>query len=155
MSAAVYRLVIPGFPGPCWEQFDGQPGMEARADGKNARRARPGPRAVSRPGAPPDRRGRHRGINQTTNPVKGQLRRDLYELLERALQDAGITARHLEPHTDRGDGVLILIRPLDDVPKTLVLGRLMPILAALLVDAQRLGGLAGIAAAPEGRGPRW
>jgi hypothetical protein len=73
------------------------------------------------------------GSTKRTNPVKGQLRRDLYELLERALQDAGITARHLEPYTDRGDGVLILIRPHDDVPKTLVLGRLMPILAALLV----------------------
>ena len=36
------------------------------------------------------------GSTIRTNPVKGQLRRDLYELLERALQDAGITARHLE-----------------------------------------------------------
>ncbi len=74
------------------------------------------------------------GSTRRTNPVKGQLRRDLYELLERALQGAGITARHLEKHTDRGDGVLVLIRPHDDVPKTLVLGRLMPILAALLVE---------------------
>jgi class 3 adenylate cyclase len=74
------------------------------------------------------------GSTKRTNPVKGHLRRDLYELLGRALQSAGITARHLERHTDRGDGVLILIRPHDDVPKTLVLGRLMPILAALLIE---------------------
>jgi hypothetical protein len=74
------------------------------------------------------------GSTRRTNPVKGELRHDLYELLERALQAAGITARHLEPHTDRGDGVLILIRPHDDVPKTLVLGRLMPILTALLTE---------------------
>jgi hypothetical protein len=50
------------------------------------------------------------------------------------LQVTGITAGHLEPHTDRGDGVLILIRPHDEVPKTLVLGRLLPILSALLTE---------------------
>jgi hypothetical protein len=72
------------------------------------------------------------GSTKRTNPAKGELRRNLYELLERALEAAGIATRHLEPHTDRGDGVLILIRPHDDVPKTLVLGRLIPILTALL-----------------------
>ncbi len=74
------------------------------------------------------------GSTQRTNPAKGELRRSLYELLERALEAAGIAARHLEPHTDRGDSVLILIRPHDDVPKTLVLGRLIPILTALLLE---------------------
>jgi hypothetical protein len=49
-------------------------------------------------------------------------------------QGSGITARHLEPHSDRGDGVLVLIRPHDDVPKTLVLGRLIPILTAFLIE---------------------
>lgn len=74
------------------------------------------------------------GSTKRTNPVKGELRRDLYELLEQALEAAGITTMHLEPHTDRGDGVLILVRPHDDVPKTLVLGRLIPMLAALLIE---------------------
>jgi hypothetical protein len=64
---------------------------------------------------------------------QGELRRNLYELLEWSLQAAGITARHLEQHSDRGDGVLILIRPHDDVPKTVVLRRLIPELTALLV----------------------
>lgn len=72
------------------------------------------------------------GSTRRTNPDKGALRRSLYELLERALTAAGITAKHLEQHTDRGDGVLILIRPHDEVPKTLVLGRLIPMLTALL-----------------------
>jgi hypothetical protein len=74
------------------------------------------------------------GSTERTNPAKGELRRVLYELLDRALQEAGIASRHLEPHTDRGDSVLILIRPHDDVPKTLLLGRLIPMLTALLAD---------------------
>ena len=74
------------------------------------------------------------GSTERTNPAKGELRRILYELLEQALEVAGIAARHLEPFTDRGDSVLMLIKPHDDVPKTLVLGRLVPILATLLAE---------------------
>jgi hypothetical protein len=74
------------------------------------------------------------GSTERNNPAKGELRRILYELLDRALEAAGIGARHLEPFTDRGDSVLILIKPYDDVPKTLVLGQLVPILTALLAE---------------------
>jgi hypothetical protein len=74
------------------------------------------------------------GSTKRTNPAKGELRRTLYVLLERALEAAGITAKHRERHTDRGDGVLVLIRPHDDVPKTRVLGRLIPMLTALLIE---------------------
>jgi hypothetical protein len=74
------------------------------------------------------------GSTQRTNPVKGELRRVLYEVVDRALRAAGIAAKHLEQLTDRGDGVLILIRPHDDVPKTVLLGRLIPMLTALLVE---------------------
>jgi hypothetical protein len=74
------------------------------------------------------------GSTERTNPAKGELRRILYDLLDRALEAAGIGARHLEPFTDRGDSVLILIKPLDDVPKTLLLGQLVPILTALLAE---------------------
>jgi hypothetical protein len=74
------------------------------------------------------------GSTKRNNAAKGELRRYLYELLEQALKVAGITARHLEQHTDRGDGVLILIRPHDDVPKTVLLGQLIPMLVALLVE---------------------
>lgn len=74
------------------------------------------------------------GSTTRNNPAKGELRRVLYELIEHALEGAGISARHLEPHTDRGDSVLILIRPHDDIPKTTILTRLIPMLTALLID---------------------
>jgi len=69
-----------------------------------------------------------------TRPVQGELRRILHDLLGQALQAAGIGPKHLQPYIDRGDGVLILIRPHDDLPKTLVLGQLIPILTALLAE---------------------
>src|SRR5690242_3963466 len=74
------------------------------------------------------------GSTERTNLAKGKLRHFLYELLEQALEAAGIAARHLEPFTDRGDSVLVLIKPHDEVPKTLVLGRLIPTLASLLAE---------------------
>ena len=74
------------------------------------------------------------GSTRRTNPAKGELRRVLYGLLERSLRAAGIGPRHLEELADRGDGVLILIRPYDDVPKTVLLGRLIPTLTALLAE---------------------
>ena len=74
------------------------------------------------------------GSTQRTNPVKGELRRIMYALLYRALRAAGIGHEHLENPADRGDGVLLLFRPHDDVPKTLLLGRLIPKLAALLIE---------------------
>lgn len=73
------------------------------------------------------------GSTERTNLAKGRLRHFLYELLKQALEEAGIAAKHLEPFTDRGDSVLVLIKPHDEVPKTLVLGRLIPILAFLLI----------------------
>jgi hypothetical protein len=69
-----------------------------------------------------------------TNPVKGELRRVMYDLLGQSLEALAITGDHLEELTDRGDGVLVLIRPNDEVPKTVLLGRLIPLLAALLSE---------------------
>jgi hypothetical protein len=69
-----------------------------------------------------------------TNPERGELRRVLYALLDQALRLAGINAGHLEPMADRGDGVLILIKPYDDVPKTVLLGVFIPALATLLAE---------------------
>jgi hypothetical protein len=74
------------------------------------------------------------GSTTRTNPVKGELRRVMYDLLERALDAVPISSDHLEPLTDRGDGVLLLIRPDDEVPKTVLLDRLIPLLAALLTE---------------------
>jgi hypothetical protein len=72
------------------------------------------------------------GSTGRSDPVKGELRRALYELLDHALAETGIGAHHLERLTDRGDGVLILIRPYDDLPKTVLLSTLIPILTTLL-----------------------
>ena len=69
-----------------------------------------------------------------TNPVKGELRRVMYDLLGHALEAVAVTANRLEQLTDRGDGVLVLIRPHDDVPKTVLLDRLIPLLTAMLAE---------------------
>jgi hypothetical protein len=74
------------------------------------------------------------GSTMRTNPVKGELRRVMYDLLGHSLEAVAITGNRLEPLTDRGDGVLVLIRPHDDVPKTVLLDRLIPVLATLLTE---------------------
>lgn len=69
---------------------------------------------------------------QRTNPVKEELRQQVYRLLARALDAAGITDRYRDPFSDFGDGVLVLIHPADDVPKPVLLTRLIPALAELI-----------------------
>lgn len=69
-----------------------------------------------------------------SDAVQVELRRILYDLLGRALQAVGIGPKHLERFADRGDGMLILIRSHDDVPKEVLLSQLMPMLAALLAE---------------------
>jgi hypothetical protein len=74
------------------------------------------------------------GSTTRTNLVKGELRRIMYDLLWRSLEAVAVTANHLEQLADRGDGVLVLIRAHDDVPKTVLLDRLVPLLTTLLAD---------------------
>jgi hypothetical protein len=69
-----------------------------------------------------------------TNPVKEELRFQVYRLLHEAMRHAGIEAGHCDPCEDRGDGVLVLIHPVDEVPKSLLLSRLAPRLAQLLIE---------------------
>jgi hypothetical protein len=69
-----------------------------------------------------------------TNPIKEELRRLLYRLLERAMASAGIQERHCDPFEDRGDGVLALIHPADEIPKTLLFNPLIPVLSQMLSD---------------------
>ena len=73
-----------------------------------------------------------------TNPVKGELRRVMYDLLRHSLEAVAITGNRLEPLTDRGDGILVLVKPHDDVPKTVLLDRLIPLLATLLAEYNAL-----------------
>jgi hypothetical protein len=72
-----------------------------------------------------------------TNPIKEELRQEVYSMLEASMSVAGIRAAHCDPFADRGDGVLALIHPVDDVPKTLLLNPLVPALWQLLVDRNR------------------
>ena len=68
------------------------------------------------------------------NPIKGELRRMTYELFEAALRKAGIDSCHHDRFVDRGDGILALIRPVDQAPKAVVLNRAVPMLSRLLTD---------------------
>jgi len=72
------------------------------------------------------------GSTTRTNSAKAWLRTVMYELLEEALRGAGIAERHRDGLVDRGDGVLALIHPVDDVPKTALLSSVLPTLARLL-----------------------
>jgi class 3 adenylate cyclase len=85
---------------------------------------------------------RHRAIialdieQSTSRPdqVKAELRRKVYELFEQALRSAGIEQRCRDRFIDRGDGILVLIHPVDQVPKALLLNRVIPTLSQLLAS---------------------
>ena len=47
---------------------------------------------------------------------------------------SGIDSCHHDPFIDRGDGILALIHPVDEVPKALLLNRTVPLLSGLLTD---------------------
>ncbi len=73
------------------------------------------------------------GSTRRTNPVKEELREEVYRLVVKALHVAGIGSQFCDPFTDRGDGLLVLLRPTDELPKPLLFSRLIPVLASLLV----------------------
>ncbi|MBV9445574.1 MAG: hypothetical protein JO345_06725 [Streptosporangiaceae bacterium] len=85
---------------------------------------------------------RHRAIvaldieqsTSRTDTVKAELRSKVYELFDEALRSAGIHRRYRDPFIDRGDGILALIRPVDQAPKVLLLNRVIPAFSRLLVD---------------------
>ncbi|WP_344821906.1 hypothetical protein [Actinocorallia longicatena] len=59
-----------------------------------------------------------------TNPVKQEIRQELYRMTEQALAVTGIGDGDRWPFEDRGDGLLGLIHP--NVPKALLLTRFIP-----------------------------
>ncbi|QKG26871.1 LigA protein [Actinomadura verrucosospora] len=69
-----------------------------------------------------------------TNPIKEELRSQIYGQVKRAMASAGIEERWCDPFEDRGDGVLALFHPVDELPKTYLLSRLVPSLARQLAD---------------------
>lgn len=74
------------------------------------------------------------GSTRRTNPVKGRLRQVMYDLVEEALLACGIHEQHRDPLIDRGDGVLALIYPVNEVPKTVLFNAFVPMLSRLLVE---------------------
>jgi hypothetical protein len=68
------------------------------------------------------------------NPIKAELRHEVYRFLHTALAYARVEPEICDPFEDRGDGVLALIHPVDHAPKTYLLSRFMPELCRLLVD---------------------
>jgi hypothetical protein len=74
------------------------------------------------------------GSTTRTNTAKAALRADMYNLLEAALLECKITEDLREPFVDSGDGVLTMVRPVDGVPKTLLLRTFVPVLSAILAE---------------------
>jgi hypothetical protein len=72
------------------------------------------------------------GSTTRTNPARATLRQVMYEVLDEAFRVSGILEDYRHPLIDRGDGALVLIRPVDQVPKTLVLNTFIPALSDLL-----------------------
>lgn len=64
--------------------------------------------------------------------ARAALRQDMYDLLEAALLDCNITEDLREPFYDRGDGGVTLLRPVDRLPKTLLLHTFIPTLNEML-----------------------
>ena len=76
-----------------------------------------------------------------TNASRDQLRGRTRRLLETALTFAGIGPAYHELFGGPDDGLVALIRPADEVPKTLLLGAVVPALSRLIaaeVDAEPL-----------------
>ena len=69
-----------------------------------------------------------------SNPIKEQLRRHLYQMLDEGLAFAGVDEKHREQYEDRGDGVIALIHPVDEIPKCHLISRLIPSLNQALLD---------------------
>lgn len=69
-----------------------------------------------------------------TDMAKADLRYAMYDMLDNALCSSGIIPAYRDNFIDRGDGVLTLIRPVDQVPKTLLLNQVVPTLESLLCN---------------------
>jgi hypothetical protein len=72
-----------------------------------------------------------------TDPVKADLRDKMYGLFDEALRSAGIQTPRRDPFIDRGDGVLGLIRPVEQAPKAILLNHPIPTLNRLPYRPQR------------------
>jgi class 3 adenylate cyclase len=74
------------------------------------------------------------GSTGHTNLGRAWLRTEMYDLLRQALRKCRIADRHRDPLIDRGDGVLVLIHPVKQVPKTVLLTTFIPTLTRLIAE---------------------
>ncbi|AHH99607.1 hypothetical protein GCM10010174_18170 [Kutzneria viridogrisea] len=74
------------------------------------------------------------GSTTRTNPVRARNRQLMYELVEQALHLGGIAAEHRDEFHDLGDGVLVVIHPVPQAPKTVLLNTVIPTLRELLAE---------------------
>lgn len=74
------------------------------------------------------------GSTTRNNVTKGELREVMYDLLDQGMLHTGIAESHRETLIDRGDGILALIHPVDEVPKTIMLSDLIPTLSGLMAE---------------------
>jgi hypothetical protein len=74
------------------------------------------------------------GSSRHSDPTKAYLRRSMYKFVERALEAGGVARPHRDPFVDRGDGVLALVHPVDQAPKTVLLDAVVPRLSSLLAQ---------------------
>ena len=77
------------------------------------------------------------GSTRRTNPINEEPRGKVYRLVVEALCMTGIGNQPYNPFTDRGDGLLVLLHPVDELSKPVPL--VMPVRPA----PQPAAGLAG------------
>lgn len=74
------------------------------------------------------------GSTTRISTARAAIREDMYALFETALLECGITEDLRDPFYDRGDGLMMLLPPVDEVPKTLLLRTFVPALAVALEE---------------------
>jgi hypothetical protein len=78
------------------------------------------------------------GSTTRDNSAKLRMREAVYTLFTDAFVRNGITADDHDPFLDTGDGLVALLRPVDHLPKTLLLRSVAPTLGRLLDEHNRL-----------------
>lgn len=81
------------------------------------------------------------------DPVKAELRSKLYEVFDSALLAAGIRRHYRDRFTDRGDGILALIHPVDQAPTAALRRTAVPALSQVLTGYN--------ASLPRASRPQW
>lgn len=63
--------------------------------------------------------------SRRSNQAKARMRDTMYTLLDEALATGGVTEDLREPFFDRGDGVITLVRPVDGLPSSHILDKVI------------------------------